>query len=261
MPEPRSPARGGKTRSAGVLTFRRATAHGMDHSTPAITRSLRSVNETEAPCGSSSILPLRVRGYAPHRDALRDRSARFAHRDDGIFPLRRRRRRRACRAAALGVALGVSSIAHHQMCRARAAIGLGGAARDPPRVRRGRRARRRRPRVVYQGGARVRAPPARYVPRAKPRRSPLETRERSLIVHLGGREERLLFFSLSKQRASRASSLAPLRFTRLTDGDDSIVVLHDTLVTTSLSTASQATARSTTPSTGTSCSAPTTGSR
>lgn len=40
MPEPRSPARGGKTRSAGVLTFPRATAHGMDDSTPAITRSL-----------------------------------------------------------------------------------------------------------------------------------------------------------------------------------------------------------------------------
>lgn len=259
MPEPRSPARGGKTRSAGVLTFPRATAHGMDDSTPAITRSL---NETEAPCGSSSILPRRVRGRAPHRDALRDRSGRFTHRDDGIFPLRRRRRRRACRAAALGVALGVSSIAHSQMCRARAAIGLGGAARDPPRVRRGRRARRRRPRVVYQGGARVRAPPARYVPRAKPRRSPRETRERSLIVHLGGREERLLFFfPLEAARVSRASSLAPLRFTRLTDGDDSIVVLHDALVTTSRSTASQATARSTTPSTGTSCSAPTTGSR
>ena len=44
MPEPRSPARGGQTRSAGVLTFPRATAHGMDDSTPAITRSL---NETE----------------------------------------------------------------------------------------------------------------------------------------------------------------------------------------------------------------------
>ena len=40
MPEPRWPARGGKTRSAGVLTFPRATAHGMDDSTPAITRSL-----------------------------------------------------------------------------------------------------------------------------------------------------------------------------------------------------------------------------
>jgi len=49
----------------------------MDDSTPAITRSL---NETEAPCGSSSILPRRVRGRAPHRDALRDRSGRFTHR-------------------------------------------------------------------------------------------------------------------------------------------------------------------------------------
>ena len=93
------------------------------------------------------------------------------HRVDGFLPLRRRRRRRACRAVApLGVALGVSSIAHHQMCRAHlAAIGLGGAARDPPRVRRGRRAPRHRHRVVHQGGARVRAPPARYVPNAKPR--------------------------------------------------------------------------------------------
>ena len=78
-------------------------------------------------------------------------------------------------------------------------------------------------------------PPPRYVPRAKPRCSPRETRERSLIVHLGGREKRLLSLSkraplslapLRSRLFARASSLAPLRFTRLTDGDDSIVVLH-----------------------------------
>ena len=48
MPEPRSPARGGKTRSAGVLTFPRATAHGMDDSTPAITRSLKQKRHVAA---------------------------------------------------------------------------------------------------------------------------------------------------------------------------------------------------------------------
>ena len=53
MPEPRSPARGGKTRSAGVLTFPRATAHGMDDSTPAITRSL---NETDVAAALSFLV-------------------------------------------------------------------------------------------------------------------------------------------------------------------------------------------------------------
>ena len=48
MPEPRSPARGGQTRSAGVLTFPRATAHGMDDSTPAITRSLKQKRHVAA---------------------------------------------------------------------------------------------------------------------------------------------------------------------------------------------------------------------
>lgn len=124
------------------------------------------------------------------------------HRDDAFFHLHHRRRRRACRAVApLGVALGVSSVAHHQMCGARAAIELGGAARDPPRVRRGRRAPRRRPRVVHRGGTRVRAPPARCVPRTKPRLDARRARERSLIVHLG-RDGRTSAFSLRPRDAT-----------------------------------------------------------
>ena len=157
-----------------------------------------------------------VRPRAPHRNALRTGPHASPHRDDDFFPLHRRGRRRACRAVApLGGALGVSSIAHHQMCGARAAIGLDGAARDPPRVRRGRRAPRRRPRVVLRGGTRVRAPPARYVPRAKPRPDTRRARERSLIVHLGrdGRASAFVFRSPSRRAATarrRAASLAPI---------------------------------------------------
>ena len=133
------------------------------------------------------------------------------HRVDGFLPLRRRRRRRACRAVApLGVALGVSSIAHHQMCRAHlAAIGLGGAARDPPRVRRGRRAPRHRHRVVHQGGARVRAPPARYVPNAKPRPAYAPRARTSALSSASGDERSFSFSYPSAASAFRRTPLAP----------------------------------------------------
>jgi hypothetical protein len=171
-----------------------------------------ALDSTHTPSGRSVALPLRNRDLVCsgcHLYLLRASVAahhtetRFAtgphvspHRVDGFLPLRRRRRRRACRAVApLGVALGVSSIAHHQMCRAHlAAIGLGGAARDPPRVRRGRRAPRHRHRVVHQGGARVRAPPARYVPNAKPRPA-YAPRARTSALSSASGDERSFSFS------------------------------------------------------------------
>ena len=111
------------------------------------------------------------------------------------------------------------------------------------------------------GTSRARSRDALRARRANAALSSTSVDAKSACFFFPSRSARSARAPLRSRLFARASSLAPLRFTRLTDGDDSIVVLHDTLVTTSLSTASQATARSTTPSTGTSCSAPTTGSR
>ena len=193
-----------------------------------------ALDSTHTPSGRSVALPLRNRDLVCsgcHLYLLRASVAahhtetRFAtgphvspHRVDGFLPLRRRRRRRACRAVApLGVALGVSSIAHHQMCRAHlAAIGLGGAARDPPRVRRGRRAPRHRHRVVHQGGARVRAPPARYVPNAKPRPAYAPRARTSALSSASGDERSFSFSYPSAMSAFRRLPLAPTLPRRLT---------------------------------------------